>query len=323
MKPGMLGKGLAAMGLAALLSGCAHLYQACNEVLVREPGTRTYDDSEVKPIKAWAQEMWEAAAFSEVVYTRNWDREGCTAKKDAVGREPEAWKKWRDFPSSLLVDAACAEGLYFEVWQSADAPQRVVVAFRGTDFTSLKDWKANLRWFMRFVPGIEDQYTLVSRNLSVEFRKELVRRIQSGETASEAVVTATGHSLGGGLAQHFAYSYRAPGDPDVTAGRNFPRITTMTVFDPSPVTGWTSLPWKTRRQNAEGLTIDRVFEHGEVLSYVRLLTSLAWPPSERDPAIREIRFNFDPSVNFIENHSMNILADGLRKAAGGQGDCSR
>jgi pimeloyl-ACP methyl ester carboxylesterase len=157
----------------------------------------------------------------------------------------------------------------------------------------------------------------------VEFRRELVRRIQSGETESDAVVTATGHSLGGGLAQHFAYSYRVPGDPDVTVARDFPRISTMTVFDPSPVTGWTSLPWKTRGRNAEGLTIDRVFEHGEVLSYVRLLTSLASPPSERDPAIREIRFNFDPSVNFIENHSMNILADGLQKAASGQGDCSR
>jgi len=56
-----------------------------------------------------------------------------------------------------------------------------------------------------------------------------------------------------------------------------------------------------------------------VLGYLRLGTSLAWPPSERDPAIREIRFNFDPSVNFVENHSMRLLADGLRKAAESQG----
>jgi hypothetical protein len=96
----------------------------------------------------------------------------------------------------------------------------------------------------------------------------------------------------------------------------------MIVFDPSPVTGWSSVPSKTRGQNAEGLTINRVFEHGEVLSYIRLATSLVRPPSERDPAIREIRFNFDPSVDFIENHSMHILAEGLRKAKGGQGDCS-
>jgi hypothetical protein len=94
------------------------------------------------------------------------------------------------------------------------------------------------------------------------------------------------------MTRDFAREAGAPneaGDATMTA---FPRITTMTVFDPSPVTGWSSLPWKTRRQNAEGLTIDRVFEHGEVLSYVRLATSLVWPPSERNPAIREIRFNF-------------------------------
>jgi len=323
MKPGMLAKGLAALGLAALLSGCAHLYQACNEVLVREPGTRTYDDSQAKPVRAWAQEMWELAAFSEVVYTRNWDREHCMGKKDAVGAEPKGWTKWGNFPSLALAGDACDEGLYFEVWQSAQKPQQVVVAFRGTDFTSLKDWKANFRWFTRLLPFYRDQYTVVSKNLSVEFRKELERRIGTGETEASADVTATGHSLGGGLAQHFAYSYRIPGDPSAAAAAPFPRITTMTVFDASPVTGWSSLPWKTRRRNAEGLTIDRVFEHGEVLSYVRLATSLVSPPSERDPAIREIRFNFDPSVNFIENHSMRILAAGLRKAADGQGECSR
>lgn len=323
MKPGILAKGLAAMGLAALLSGCAHLYQTCNEVLVREPGTRTYDDSQAKPVKVWAQVMRELAAFSDIVYSRNWDLEGCRGKKGAVSEEPTDWKRWGNFPPLWLVGAACEEGLYFEVWQSARKPQQVVVAFRGTDFTSLKDWKANFRWFTRFVPFYEDQYTVVSKRLSEQFRDQIAERIKSGDTDADAVVTATGHSLGGGLAQHFVYSYRLPGDPSAAAASPFPRVTTMTVFDPSPVTGWTSLPWKTRGRNAEGLTIDRVFEHGEVLSYVRLATSLVWPPSERDPAIREIRFNFDSSVNFIENHSVRILADGLRKAADGQGDCSR
>jgi hypothetical protein len=323
MKPGMLGKGLVAMGLAALLSGCAHLYQACNEVLVRDPGTRTYDDSQARPVKAWAQQVRELAALSDLVYTRNWDREHCMGKKEPVREDPKGWTKWRDFPSPSLAGDACDEGLYFEVWQSPQSPQEVVVAFRGTDFTSLKDWKANLRWLTRLLPFYRDQYTVVSRDLSGEFRDELSRRIRTGETGADAVVTATGHSLGGGLAQHFAYAFKVPGDASVATATALPRITTMTVFDPSPVTGWSSVPWKTRRRNAEGLTIDRVFEHGEALSYVRLATSLVWPPSERNPAIREIRFNFDPSVNFIENHSMSILADGLRDAADGQGACSQ
>jgi len=323
MKPGILGKALAAMGLAVLLSGCAHLYQACSDVLVREPGTRTYDDSQAKPLKAWAQEMWELAAFSDVVYSRNWGLEDCRSMKTARGAEPAGWKRWEDFPPQWLAGAACEEGLYFEVWQSARKPQQVVVAFRGTDFTSLKDWKANFRWLTRFVPFYEDQYTVVSKRLSEQFRDRLGERIQSKDTDENAAVTATGHSLGGGLAQHFAYSYRMPGDPRAEPVASFPRITTMTVFDPSPVTGWTSVPSERRGRNAKGLTINRVFEHGEVLSYVRLGTSLGWPPSESDPAIREIRFNFDPSVNFIENHSIEILADGLRKAANGEGDCSQ
>jgi hypothetical protein len=202
----MLVKGLVAIGLAALLTGCAHLYQACNDVLVREPGTRTYDDSQAKPVKAWAEEMWELAALSEVVYSRNWNLEHCMSRKLVVREDPKDWRKWDSFPSPALVGQACEEGLYCEVWQSPDKPQHVVVAFRGTDFWSLGDWWANLRWFTRFVPFFPDQYTSVSTHLSGEFSNELLRRNRSGETDSDAVVTATGHSLGGGLAQHFAYS---------------------------------------------------------------------------------------------------------------------
>jgi len=46
-----------------------------------------------------------------------------------------------------------------------------------------------------------------------------------------------------------------------------------------------------------------------------LLTSYLIPPSATDPAISEIRYNFDSSLDGIVNHSMSRLACGIVKAA--------
>jgi hypothetical protein len=88
------------------------------------------------------------------------------------------------------------------------------------------------------------------------------------------------------------------------------------AFDPSPVTGWSSVDRELRTTNANGLAIDRVFEHGEILAYVRLLLSYVNPPSAAHPGIREIRYNFVTSPNFVRSHSMRLLACGLIDASG-------
>jgi hypothetical protein len=95
-----------------------------------------------------------------------------------------------------------------------------------------------------------------------------------------------------------------------------PRVSAVYGFDPSPVTGWFSVPSERRHANAQGLHIDRVFEHGEILAYIRLVLRYVNPPSAKDPSIREIRYTFVPSVNPFSSHSMRLIACELIRANG-------
>jgi len=71
-----------------------------------------------------------------------------------------------------------------------------------------------------------------------------------------------------------------------------------------------------RETNAKGLRIDRIFEHGEILAYVRLILRYINPPSASDPSVREIRYNFVESINPFSSHSMRLIACELIKASG-------
>jgi hypothetical protein len=74
------------------------------------------------------------------------------------------------------------------------------------------------------------------------------------------------HSLGGGLAQEFAYSLPV-GTFDA------PRATKVYAFDPSPATGFLSVKRATRNENKKGLKTDRIYERGEVLAILRSITN--------------------------------------------------
>ncbi len=76
------------------------------------------------------------------------------------------------------------------------------------------------------------------------------------------------------------------------------------------------VPSALRSANVRGLEIDRVFEHGEILAYIRLLLSYVNPPSADNPGVREIRFNFVQSLNPVRSHSMRFLACALIDASG-------
>ncbi len=305
-------------------------------VLVREPGERRY--APPAPASREAARLWPYAVLSANVYHGAWraapaERAAASAAVSAAAAQAaadpavdpyvkaclgdpqsflplEGWTSWPDFPSEALRAEALRLGLYLEAWEDArTTPPVVAVVFRGTDFRSLADWQSNLRWFARFVPGYEDQYTLVSRRLGAEFvERSAARAATAGAGAAMRVVSA-GHSLGGGLAQHFAYSLPRKS----AAGVETPRVEHVYAFDPSPVTGWYSVPAGLREANARGLVIDRVFEHGEILAYLRLVQSYVMPPSAQDPAVREIRFNFHVA-DLIGNHSMVRLACDLALA---------
>lgn len=317
-----------------LAGGCASFDQATDTVLIREPGHRRYNPPAA--VAQSAKALWEYAVLSENAYSGEWKRqrdllqpqEATVIKLPEAGQEAYAracvpsrkpiplpgWTMWEAFPSPALIKEALRVGLFVEVWEKSTTPPVIAVVFRGTEFTSLKDWVSNLRWFLWFVPFHEDQYTVVSKLVGQELAERLAkRRLAGGLDAAGAVsVVATGHSLGGGLAQHLAYSL-LPAAPD---GTPVPRVSNVYAFDPSPVTGWYSVDRRLRERNADALWIDRIFEHGEIPASVRLLLSYVNPPSAAHPSIQEARYNFVLSANPLRSHSMRLLACALIDASG-------
>jgi hypothetical protein len=315
------------------ISGCATMNQKTDEVLVRDPQAGVYS----APVKAsiHAKDQWVYAAMSEWVYEQanlrklqdmNQPAPKQTTEKIAVcdGAQapeiPPEWAKWTNFPSADAEKTMRDLGLYLEVYERTVSPREIVVVFEGTDFSSLKDWFSNLRWFLRFIPSHEDQYTMTANRISKEFFDHL-RAPQNGYQVSETSaqlrsnngepinIIAAGHSLGGGLAQHFAYTFK-----QATPQSRGPKVSRVYAFDTSPVTGWFSSERPQRDYNAEGLQIQRIFEHGEILAYVRLLTSRL-AISRENPSIWEYRYNFDEDWHLVGNHSMRKLACGLAQAA--------
>jgi pimeloyl-ACP methyl ester carboxylesterase len=217
-------------------------------------------------------------------------------------------------PSPELKQEADEVDLQLEVWEKQSSPAIIAVVFRGTEAERWGDWRANFRWFLRFIPWFRDQYMVVSEKVGAAVLDKIRREIERGNAKyREVKIVSTGHSLGGGLAQHLAYSFPNMKSAD---GTLMPRVSAVFGFDPSPVTGWYSVPQDLRQENARGLQIDRVFEHGEILSYVRLLLRYLNPPQEKDPSIREIRYNFVPSLNPFSSHSMRLIACELIRANG-------
>jgi hypothetical protein len=292
-------------------------YQNPKDVLVREPGQRRYGPARRAP--DLAMESWEYAMLSAQVYKNDWVKRMATMAEADVSdaRDWQAWidnhwDRWTEIPSDDLRKDAKRKGLYFDVYESRSTsePKRIVVAFRGTEFTSWKDWLTNIRWlrFTRFLPGYQDQYTVVAKDLVVEFARQVIAR---GLNRDDVKIITTGHSLGGGLAQQFAYALNAPDDTEAT----IQPVSYVYAFHPSPVTGWFSVPKEIRDRNAKDLRIDRIFEHGEILAYLRLLLSQFYPPSATAPAIREIRFSFLDSNSTIKNHGIEAFAKFLAKSA--------
>ncbi len=207
------------------------------------------------------------------------------------------WRRWPDFGGSRLQEQINKVHLRAEVW-SHDESKQVVVAFAGTVFTNKKDWEANLRWFL---PKHQDEYTVIVKTFGQAFIDAFVDSAnKAGWRPSEVRLFSTGHSLGGGLAQEFAYSL--PIDERV------PRVKKVYAFDPSPVTGYYSVKKLLRERNSNNLSTDRIYERGEILAIVRSITNYIFPPSAENPTIRQIRYSLFPTHNPIAGHSIAELA---------------
>jgi hypothetical protein len=310
-----------------LISGCSAFEQTPEQVFSREPGERFLGHP--RPVVEEAVKDWQFALISEAAYRRSLSRKQQTENEKAIAEEvaksaPDAraskeicadvdlalgnagWKRWKNFPPPELEVQFERLNLRAEVWENKGAG-KLVMAFGGTVFSNERDWLANFRWF---IPIHNDEYTEVVKNLGPAFITELKQHKASsdGSYLNGIALYSTGHSLGGGLAQQFAYAL--PNDPDVK------RVEQVFAFDPSPVTGFYSVNTETRDRNKQGLKIDRIYQRGEILAMLRSFTSIFYPPSTENPTVRGVRYNLFYSFNPVANHSMINLACQLQAIAG-------
>jgi len=273
--------------------------QKPDEIVERAPGDRLLGP----PKKALPEARMDLdfALLSQAAYDRtphglnNRKQNVRSAETDLIAR---GWFIWPPFgESSGLPEKLRDAHLRVQVWVNG-SKNAVAVTFGGTVVGNEKDWISNLRWF---IPFHEDEYTETVQLFNPAFVEEFVKRIR-GQMPDPGPVTlySTGHSLGGGLAQQFAYSL--PLYPNV------PRVTKVYAFDPSPVTGYFSVNSKIRWVNKTGLLIDRIYERGEILAYLRSITNFVHTPSAKNAEIRQIRYNLFFTVNPFKGHSISELA---------------
>jgi len=235
------------------------------------------------------RELQGCADCSLAVYASEADKSNPAAR---IGAESSDWERveWRDWQEHLPSRGRNLPGLHFGIWYER-ASNTVIVAFRGTRFTSFADWYANLRWITRFVPGVNDHYVQAGALVG-----PMVAHLKDQYQATSVITT--GHSLGGGIAQHVAYL-----SPDIGL---------VHAFASTPVTGFHSIEPDIREHNSKGLLIVRSFEHGEILAYLRFFLRRLVSLSEENPRIIELRFNCS-SLLAISEHSMKNMATYLRQ----------
>ena len=186
-------------------------------------------------------------------------------------------------------------GLAYSVWKDTTprGRRRIAIVFRGTNFDESGDWYTNARWLTRMNLFTYDQYQQV-RDRMADLREGVEKKF-----GKNIEVVAVGHSLGGGLAQHAAYS--------------LDWIKTVYAFNTSPVTAITSSAVTT--QARKGVSIFRAYEAGEVLANIRSVARRIVPLRKADPKVVELRFNFRSTFRPgsvgggpISQHSMLQLA---------------
>lgn len=94
-------------------------------------------------------------------------------------------------------------GLTLDYYFNDDDPEvlKILIAFRGTESSSAGDWFSNLSWITQLIP-IKNQYDYAREAVS-----EVRARARVLAKGKKLTMLTTGHSLGGGLAEHVAYAF--------------------------------------------------------------------------------------------------------------------
>ena len=314
---------LAVLFIAGLaLPGCSgvHLYQDHDQVLSRTLG---YDDFEqhvpagpaaarILPYAVLAEQSYndatyDAEAAAPVMRGCIPDDPGsCADAPRYARRAADILRRWTHVwgcgtREKCRVATAGSPtpvgGLGVQVWVNDPARcTEAVIAFRGTDGGDEGDFVSNLHWLTRALP-VYDQYDEVRDHIG-DFLGNITRHRCYLEGRTQ--ITAVGHSLGGGLAQLASYADR--------------RIGRVYAFDPSMVTGYFSVDRAALEANVQGHRAERIFEHGEILAYIRLLMRQFIPRSGCNPRIVSVRFNVLKG-NGIFQHGLTPFINGLMREA--------
>lgn len=259
---------ICALGLA--FSGCATFipFQSRDETIVR-----VGDKPEFYPAREVAKAYADYAHLAALAY----QDEAKTAG-------------WRRVPLPKYVcppARICAGEVGEQLWvhRVNNVCRQAVVLFRGTVATSYDDWVANFHWFHRLTP-IDDYYDQARDNIAS------VVKIAEGQGCAGRII-AVGHSLGGGLAQHVAYANK--------------KIRTVYAFDPSFVIGSTDFNLLGLPIYRDGRKFDYVYEHGEVLAFLRFIGRQFHPYEACNPRIRTVRFN-TLTGSIVNQHRIDDLA---------------
>jgi pimeloyl-ACP methyl ester carboxylesterase len=326
-----------ALTLIVLQTGCSSWVQKPDTVLIREHDQSGYTIH--YDVETVAKNYWVYTALAANAYHLKWPdykqqlvqanikqvteplskqfERSCKPHSDVTIPTP-GWYAWTQFPGPNLAKKAEKAKLFFSVWEhrtgkgSSDVSE-VAIVFRGTEGDQRQDWESNARWFIPTKLRGEDQYDITRDIVARVFEDEIQTRIRQHRLPPDVKVVALGHSLGGGLAQQLAYAMPR-------SSEHLIKVSKVVAFNSSPVTGWLSTQNPPRDENTHGLEIDRVFEHGEALAYVRLVINMIVPPQKRDSHVRDLRFNFLTSAGGVSNHGSQFFACRFAEVAGATKD---